>query len=59
MRQDHSRALRYLLHTADELRETEPAGITRAFVEAVRSGAIWQRVAAQPRASTAAPIDQT
>lgn len=57
VRQDDYRALRYLVHTADELLEIEPAGVTRAFVEAVRSGAIWQRVAAQLRASTAAPVE--
>lgn len=58
VRQDDYRALRYLLHTAEEMLEVEPAGVTRAFVEAVRSGAIWQRVAAQLRASTADPVDE-
>ncbi len=57
VRQDDHRALRYLVHTADEMLQVEPAGVTRAFVTAVRTGAIWRRVAEQLRASTAAPVD--
>ena len=57
VRQDDFRALRYLMHTADELLDVEPPAVTRAFVEAVRTGSIWQRVAAQLRSSTAAAID--
>jgi hypothetical protein len=57
VRQDEYRVLRYLIHSAQEMLETEPPGITRAFVEAVRSGSIWQRVATQLRASTATPVE--
>ena len=57
VRQDDYRALRYLVHSADELLDIEPPGVSRAFVEAVRSGTIWQRVAAQLRASTAVVVD--
>ena len=58
VRQDDYRALRYLVHGADELLDIEPPGVTRAFVEAVRSGTIWQRVATQLRASTAANLEE-
>jgi hypothetical protein len=58
VRQDDYRALRYLIHTADELLDIEPPGVSRAFIEAVRSGTIWQRVATQLRASTAAPVEE-
>lgn len=58
VRQDDYRALRYLLHTADEMLTVEPPGVSRAFVEAVRSGAVWQRIATQLRASTADVINE-
>lgn len=58
VRQDDYRALRYLMHTADELLDVEPPGVSRAFVEAVRSGAIWQRVSEQLRASTATRVEE-
>jgi hypothetical protein len=57
VRQDDYRALRYLAHTADELLDIEPPAFTRAFVESVRSGTLWQRVATQLRASTAVPFE--
>ena len=57
VRQDDYRALRYLLHTAEDLLSIEPPGVSRAFVETIRSGTIWQRVATQLRASTAAMLE--
>jgi hypothetical protein len=36
----------------------EPPGVSRAFVEAVRSGAVWQRIATQLRASTADVLNE-
>ena len=58
VRQDDYRALRYLAHTADELLDVEPPGVTRAFVEAIRTGAVWQRIGQQLRESTATPVDE-
>ena len=57
VRQDDYRALRYLARTADELLDIEPPGVTRAFVEAVRSGTVWQHIGQQLRESTATPVD--
>ena len=57
VRQDDYRALRYLARTADELLDLEPPGVTRAFVEAIRSGSVWQRVGQQLRESTATPVE--
>ncbi|MFO0596278.1 MAG: hypothetical protein U0228_13265 [Myxococcaceae bacterium] len=56
VRQDEYRELRYPVRTVEDFLRVEPPGVTRAFVEAVRAGAIWQRVAEQIRASTAPPI---
>lgn len=53
VRQDAYRELRYPVRTVDDFLSVEPPAFTRAFVEAVRSGAIWERVARQVREATA------
>lgn len=57
-RQDDYRALRYVLHDAEELLRIEPPGVTRAFIDFIRSGAVWEQVARQLRASTAVRTPQ-
>lgn len=52
VRQDAYRELRYPVRTVDDFLNVEPPAFTRAFIDAVRSGAIWQRVAQQVRQST-------
>jgi hypothetical protein len=58
VRQDEYRVLRYLARTMDDFLRVEPPGVTRAFIEAVRSNEIWQRVARQLREVTA-PVTET
>lgn len=57
VRNDDFRALSYAHRTAEHFLETEPPAVTRAFIDAVRSGAVWQTVAQQLRESVADPID--
>ncbi len=56
VRQDEYRALRYLAPTADAFLDVEPPGVTRAFIEAVRSGEVWRRVGRQLREATAPAV---
>lgn len=56
VRQDQYRELRYPVRTMDDFLSVEPPTFTRAFIDAVRSGAIWERVARQIRESTAPVI---
>lgn len=58
VRQDAYRELRYPVRSVDDFLNIEPPGFTRAFLDAVRSGAIWQRVAQQLRESTAPRVDE-
>lgn len=53
VRQDEYRALRYLARTSEDFLGTEPPGVTRAFIDAVRDGVIWKRVARQLREASA------
>jgi hypothetical protein len=53
VRQDPYRELRYPVRTLEDFISVEPPGATRAFIDAVRNGAVWRRVADQIRASTA------
>jgi hypothetical protein len=57
-RQDDYRELRYPVRTVDDFLDVEPPGVTRAFIDAVRSGAVWERIARQVRESTAPRVDE-
>jgi hypothetical protein len=52
-RQDDYRELRYAHRSAEEFLSAEPPGVTRAFIDAVKSGAVWETVERQLRESTA------
>ncbi|MFT3708880.1 MAG: hypothetical protein QM817_14625 [Archangium sp.] len=58
VRQDSYRELRYPVRTLEDFISIEPPGTTRAFIDAVRSGAVWRRVADQIRESTAPRVDE-
>lgn len=57
VRMDDFRELRYAHRSAEEFLETEPPGVSRAFIEAVRSGEVWRNVSRQVREVTADPVD--
>jgi|GEM_PF-5197135 hypothetical protein len=58
VRQDDYRALRYCHRSLEDFLKTEPPAVTRAFIEAVRSGEVWKRVARQIREATAPTVDE-
>ena len=57
VRNDDFRELRYAHRSAESFLETDPPAVVRAFIDAVKSGALWQTVAAQLREAVADPID--
>lgn len=52
VRSDPYRELRYPVRTMEDFLRIEPPSFTRAFVEAVRTGALYERVARHLREST-------